>query len=410
MQTIFVIMQEIKSSVLIVCNRVPYPLKDGGALAMYAQIKGWHDLGKSVHVLCMNTSRHKIDEKSLPALFHQISSFKMIDIDTDIKAINVLRNLLFSRQPEHAERFYHKGFEQKLIEQVHNIQPDIIQLESIYLDSYVPMLRQHSKAKLIQRLHNIESEVWYRLAKETRHFLKRWYLFNLAKRIAHFEQAAWQHYDALIPISVEDSQTIIRSGIGKPICTIPYSVAVKTNTNASTHLLNKAYHIGAMDWQPNIDAMEWMCTEIVDEVCKVIPDFRFYFAGRNMPQQFLSAQNPNIICAGEVADAEAFIADKGILVVPLRSGSGIRVKTLEAMAASKLVISTAIGIQGIAAQNGVHFIQADSAQAFVKALQWAQEHPEAAQQIALNGAALIRNDYQQSHLMEKMNEFIEKLS
>jgi glycosyltransferase involved in cell wall biosynthesis len=410
MQTIFVIMQEIKSSVLIVCNRVPFPLKDGGALAMYAQIKGWHDLGKAVHVVCMNTSRHRVVEASLPALFQQISSFKMLDIDTDIKVINVLRNLLFSRKPEHAERFYNLRFEQVLIEQVQSVQPDIIQLESIYLDSYIPALRQHSKAKLIQRLHNIESEVWYRLAKETKYLLKRWYLFNLAKRIAQFEQDAWQHCDALLPISEADTHKIMTSGIQKALCTIPYGIELKEQANTTWPAMTKAYHIGAMDWQPNIDAMEWMCTEIITEVCKVIPDFCFYFAGRNMPQQFFSQQSKHIVCAGEVPNAAAFIADKAILVVPLRSGSGIRVKTLEAMAAQKLVISTQIGMQGIAAQNGIHFIQADSSQAFVAAILWAQQNPEVAYQIACNGASLVRSQYQQKILMEKEQHFIENLS
>lgn len=410
MQTTFVKMQENKSSVLIVCNRVPYPLKDGGALAMFAQIKGWHELGKVVHVLCMNTSRHRVDAATLPALFQEIGSFKLFEMDTDIKAMSVLRNLILSRKPEHAERFYNQQFEQVLIEQVKNIVPEIIQFESIYLDSYIPAIRHHSKAKIIQRLHNIESEVWQRLAKATKQPLRRWYLFNLSKRIAQFEQKAWQNCDAILAISENDTQKIKASGILQPICTIPYGIELKTTASTTVTAYHKSYHIGAMDWQPNIDAMKWMCTEIVSEVAKAIPNFRFYFAGRNMPNELLSVQSEHIFCAGEVADADAFIADKAILVVPLRSGSGIRVKILEAMSAQKLVISSEIGMQGIAAEDGVHYIKADHGEAFVAALLWAQKNPESAYQIACNGADLVRSQYQHKILMEKEQAFIENLS
>ena len=412
MQTIFVIMQKIKSSVLIVCNRVPYPLKDGGALAMYAMIKGWHELGKSVHVVCMNTSRHSVDATMLPPLFGAISSFTMFAMNTDIKAHKVIQNLLFSQHPEHADRFYNKHFGQLLVDTIQKTQPDIIQLESIYLATYVPAIRACSKAKIIQRLHNIEAEVWHRLAKETKHPLKRWYLFNLAKRIAQFEQKAWQDCDALLPISEVDTQKIKALGIQQPICTLPYGIEINEHkqTNEPILSLNKAYHIGAMDWQPNIDAMEWMCSDIMPAVAKALTDFTFYFAGRNMPQHLLSLKQANIVCMGEVANADAFIADKSILVVPLRSGSGIRVKTLEAMAAQKLVISTAIGIQGIAAIAGTHFIQANNSQDFVTALVWAHEHPDEAKKIAAAGASLIRSHYQQNQLMQTCQSFVENLS
>ena len=135
--------------ILIVCNRVPYPLKDGGAMAMYAMIKGWHKAGKQVHLLCMNTPKHNVNKEELPLLFRQISGFEMVDVDTEIKAIPTLVNFIFSKKPQHATRFYNKSFEEKIAETINKIKPDIIQLESIYLQEYASTIRKHSKACLL---------------------------------------------------------------------------------------------------------------------------------------------------------------------------------------------------------------------------------------------------------------------
>lgn len=397
--------------ILIVCNRVPYPLKDGGAMAMYAMIKGWHKAGKQVHLLCMNTPKHNVNKEELPLLFRQISGFEMVDVDTEIKAIPTLVNFVFSKKPQHATRFYNKSFEEKIAETINKIKPDIIQLESIYLQEYASTIRKHSKALLIQRLHNIEAEIWIRLANDTRGFLKKTYLHNLVKRIEKYEQFVWNDADALISISNKDEQAIIAIGCKTPICTIPYGIEVANKIarkNSSNNII--AYHLGAMDWQPNMDAMMWMRDKIIPEILKKTPDFQFQFGGRKMPENLKTEQRPFFFCKGEIENANSFIADKDILIVPLRSGSGIRIKTLEAMAEAKLVISTSVGIQGIEAQNKVHFLLANSPQEFADAIEWANANKADAMLIANNAQDLIINQYNENVLAERMSNFAERLA
>lgn len=398
-----------QNAILIVCNRVPYPLKDGGALAMFAMIKGWHSRGWLVHLLAINTTKHRVDYTDLPALFTQIASFEMVDMDTHIKAIPSLANLIFSQKPQHAQRFYTKHFEAKIIEKIQQVQPKIIQLESIYLEEYALAIRQHSKALLMQRLHNIEAEIWHRLAQESKGFFKKLYLKNLAKRIEKYEQFVWEDADALIAISGNDEQTISNSGCTTPICTIPYGVDIHS-IEPIDDLSNFAYHLGAMDWQPNIDAMEWMRDEIAPLIHQRIPSFQFQFAGRKMPEFFKKEGHLFFYCSGEIENASSFIKDKGILIVPLRSGSGIRIKTLEAMAEGKLVISTSVGIQGIEAQNKVHFLLANSPQEFAAAIEWVFAHQEETKQIVNNAQTLINEQYNQKVLLTRLIHFAERLA
>jgi polysaccharide biosynthesis protein PslH len=397
------------NAILIVCNRVPFPLKDGGSLAMFAMIKGWHEAGRPVHLLAMNTAKHNIKQADLPELFGQIASFEMVQMDTQIKVLPTLSNFIFSQKPQHAQRFYAQHFEKKIIEKIQQIQPELIQLESIYLQEYAPVIRQYSKALLMQRLHNIEAEIWYRLAQESVGLLKKWYLKNLAKRIEQYEKMVWQDADALIAISNNDEQTISRSGCTTPMCTIAFGIDMDSKALVES-LNDKAYHLGAMDWQPNIEAMEWMRDEIAPTIHQKIPDFQFHFAGRKMPEWFTKERKPYFYCSGEIEDASTFIQDKGILMVPLRSGSGIRIKTLEAMAEGKLVISTRVGIQGIDAQDKTHFLLADTPQDFASAIEWVHAHKDEALQIVHNAQKLIKDHYNQKMLQTRLIHFVERLA
>lgn len=398
-------------SILIVCNRVPYPLKDGGAMAMYALIDSWQKLGKKVHLLAMNTSRHYVDPQSLPPLFSQLASCNLVDVDNTITWKGVLRNLLFSSKPEHAERFYNESFQKVLTDTVIRCQPDIIQLESIYLHEYVAELRKHSRGKIVQRLHNIEYQLWQRLADETSSFLKKYYLNILSTRLRHYEQKVWQESDALLPISGQD-EDIIKQSVKTPIHTLPFGLRLSSENPEYPvkHDFRKAYHIGAMDWLPNQEAIEWLEKEIMSGVRKEISDFEFHFAGRNMPLRFRSMPESGFFCHGEVENASTFATNKSILLVPLKAASGIRIKTLEAMAHSKLVISTRVGMQGIEAIRGKHFLEANTADEFTKAIIWAVKHPEKAAAIAGEAREWVLREHDQEKLMLSVAGFVEKLA
>ena len=137
---------------------------------------------------------------------------------------------------------------------------------------------------------------------------------------------------------------------------------------------------------------------------------KLILAGRNMPASFKKYEMNGVVCAGEVADATEFIADKKILVVPLQAGSGIRIKIMEAIAAEKLVISTAIGMQGINdAIDGVHFLLAEKAEDFIRQIKWALANKDKAMEIAKNGAALIKEKYDQKKIMYELVQRINLL-
>jgi len=395
-------------SILIITNRVPYPLNDGGNLAMYSMVEGFHQAGWKVHLFSMNTSRHYVPAESLPELFREIS-FETFDINTDVRFVPTLRNFLMSKKPNHADRFYSRDFEQQLRKVIINVEPDLIQLESVYLATYLPLIRECSKAPVSLRLHNIEYQIWERLAEETPASLRKFYLRDLAARIRKFEIAAWQDADVLIPITETDAAVVRTQTQQARILVAPYGL-MAGEADAEVGSEWSGYHIGAMDWVPNAEAVTWFLETVWPELHRQAPDFRFYFAGRNMPYSFNKYNGNGVQCVGEVPDARAFIRDKKILIVPLKSGGGIRIKILEAMAAGKLVISTAIGMQGIdQVEHGVHYLAAESEEDFRKEILWAIGNKKEAASIAASGTALVRRIYDERAIARSLVANLEEM-
>src|SRR5690606_8436575 len=263
--------------ILIITNRVPYPLKDGGNLAMHAMVSGYHHAGMEVFLFSMNTSRHFAAVEELPDLFKQIR-FETFDIDTEIRIFPSLKNYLLSKQPNQVDRFFDKDFEKKLIAAIEDFEPEIIQLESVYLSSYLPSIRTVSKALIATRLHNIEHEIWERLANETSNRFKRIYLKDLAARIKKFELSAWEETDMLLPITQQDARKVREAAKEKPLHVAPFGLDEKHIPARTTAEKWMGYHIGAMDWMPNMEAITWFLENVWKELHKQLPDFEFHFA------------------------------------------------------------------------------------------------------------------------------------
>ena len=394
--------------ILIVTNRVPYPLKDGGNLAMHAMIEGYHKAGWKVLLLSMNTSRHRVSEDQLRKIYTHIHGFEWVDINNDVNWKKALINYLFSRQPEHAERFYHQSFRDKLADVLYGFNPDVVQVESVFLTTYLPDIRQHSSAITVLRMHNVEYQIWQGLARRTPNQLKKLYFGSLSVRIRNFERAAWKEYDMVLPITEKDAYQVSRLEEISNLEVAPYGLDLsKIQPGANERWVG--YHIGAMDWLPNRKAMEWFLNHAWPKVHKAVPRFEFYFAGREMPEEFSKLRLSGVHCMNEVPDAAEFIADKKILIVPLWSGGGIRVKILEAMAAGKVVVTTSTGIKGIEASPGVHYLRIQTPRDAANAIKWCLTHPEDAQKMADAARQLIAEKYERNKVMNTITASLEKL-
>lgn len=353
-------------NILQVTNKVPYPANDGGAIACMNLTKGFALLGHKVTVLAMNTKKHHTNLSDIPESVKDWADFNLVDVPASISVIPAIFNLLFSGKPYNAVRFISGKFARALEKLLKENQYEIVQLEGLYVCPYIPIIRKYSNAKIVYRAHNIEHEIWERSAAMSRGF-KYYYLKVLAGRIKRFEKNFINQYDLLVPITERDGIILDKMGNTKPVHVSPTGI---DSTVLIPHAKNlehpSLFHIGSLEWAPNQEGLIWFIDKCWPRIRSRFPNLQFYIAGRKAPDWLIRRFHvPNIQFLGEVPDAYQFMNSKSIMVVPLFSGSGMRIKIIEGMALGKPIVSTPIGTEGISTQSGTNILIADNEDEFV---------------------------------------------
>jgi glycosyltransferase involved in cell wall biosynthesis len=391
--------------VLQLSHRLPYPLKDGGAIAIYNVAKGFREAGCEVTLLAMNTLKHHVDVAKLPPGFSSTYRLFAVDVDTGVKALDAFLNL-FGKSSYNVQRFNSAEFRAQLIKILQQEDYDLVQFEGIYTAMYADTVRAHSRAKLSLRQHNAEYRIWERLAETETSFLKKKYLSLLAARLRTFEASVLNKFDAVVPISEEDGETFREMGCTRPIFVSPAGVDMERyKVTPGLPLPLKLFHIGSMEWMPNRQAIRWFIDEIWELVHNRHPEIKLLLAGRNMPAEFLSMRKEGVEISGEVENALDFMRQGSVMIVPLLSGSGIRIKIQEAMALGKPVISTSAGAAGLKCENGRNILLADTPQEFAEAVHRLATDDQFANTLGLNGRKLIEEEYSNSAVVKKLLQF-----
>jgi polysaccharide biosynthesis protein PslH len=168
--------------------------------------------------------------------------------------------------------------------------------------------------------------------------------------------------------------------------------------------------IGSLDWQPNVEGLRWFLNETWATLHAAFPNLEFHIAGRNMPAEIKNLQLKNVFAHGEVPDAQAFISKYSLMLVPLLSGGGMRAKILEGMALGKVVLSTAIGIEGIPVTNGEHAYIADNTEEFRAAIHYCYAQNGELRQMGEQARAFINYHYDNKNIALQLMRFYADLT
>jgi len=395
--------------ILQVTNKVPYPANDGGAIACMNLTRGFALLGHDVTVLAMNTRKHHTDLSDIPESVKDWAEFRLVDVPAGISAIAATINLLFSGKPYNAVRFISDAFSKELKNVLEQKDFDIVQLEGLYVCPYIPLIRKYSKAKIVYRAHNIEHEIWERTASLTRG-IKKTYLKILARRIKTFEREFLNQYDLIVPITERDGIILDKLGNTRPAHVSPTGIDTTVLIPHSKKLEHPSlFHIGSLEWAPNQEGMIWFIDKCWPKIHEKFSDLKFYIAGRKAPDWLVRRfKAPNIVFMGEVDDAYQFINSKSIMVVPLFSGSGMRIKIIEGMALGKPIVSTPIGTEGISTQSGKNILIADNEQEFISDIERLITDNELFLSISRNAIEYIQEKFDNLALAGALTGFYEK--
>ncbi len=356
-------------NILILANKVPYPPHDGGAIATLNMVLGLTEAGANVTLLAMSTPKHQRSLADFPLHIKNRVDINIVDVNTNLSVLKALRNLFFSSEPYNAARFNSKAYGQKLSEILTRTKFDIIQLEGAYLYSYIPLIRKQFKGIIALRAHNVEHEIWRRSSHNQRNFLKRWYFNLLANRIYKLETSLLSAIDILVPITARDFLSFKEMGFSGKYFVSPAGYNAFEDETSDENEDLSIFHLGGLDWLPNQEGIIWFLQNCWMQILEEVPKAKFYIAGRNAPEGFVSkiSSFTGVVYCGEVKSSVEFIKSKGVMVVPILSGGGMRIKIVEGMALGKAIVSTHIGAENIDAKNGSEISIASTPEQMVSA-------------------------------------------
>ena len=375
---------------------------------MNSIITGLLDAGHQVKILAINSDKFHVKDSDIPDEYKNRTGIELINVDLSVRPLKAFLNL-FTKKSYHVERFISEAFKKRLTQVLEKENFDVVQLEMLYMAPYVETIRQKSKAMIVLRAHNVEHKIWERIAKETKFPLKRWYINHLAKTLKEYELNALETVDGIAAITRKDA-AFFRKYCSKPIIDIPYGVYPEEFTpNYEIEGKPKFYHIGSMNWMPNEEGIRWFIDEVLPKTVEKVPNFVYHLAGRSMPEWLTTLKNPNIDVIGEVADAKEFVAKHDVAIVPLLSGSGIRIKIIESMAMGKTVITTRVGAEGILYDEEVNLIIAENQAKMVEAIRSINENPQTAMEIGKAARKLVEETYDNRKIIARLLMFYEQI-
>ncbi|MBR9859555.1 glycosyltransferase [bacterium] len=392
--------------ILQVSNRVPWPLNEGGTIGIYNFTRAFAEAGHEVTLYCLDALKHRTPQADAKReLKKYCKEVYFHTIDTEIKVSGALKDLLGGRS-YNVSRFDNESFADKLLELLQKNSYDVIQLEGTFTGPYLQLLRNHHQGLLVLRMHNVEYEIWERLARNTSNPIKKQYLQILSKQLKKYEKDLLPIADLITTVTQEDKDKFQILSPNSRIEVIPAGIDTEYWHYNPTGQWTKWYHLGSLEWAPNREAAQWFADDIYPELRKISP-IQFHLAGKGLDSSMYEL-HPGMTMYPSVADAARFVQPMDVCVVPLKSGSGIRLKILEAMAAGKLVISTTIGAQGIDAIPGKHILIADTVDDFKKILSDLKNNEINANEIVKNARALIEEKYSIDAVSKKLMQFFEQ--
>ena len=337
--------------ILHLCNKVPFPGRDGSSIAMESLIRLEFNAGHNVHVISLNTDKHFVIN---PKTFNSSIILEYFNINLSPEPLNLIYHSL-NKMSYFASRFYKSEIALSIKKASENA--DLIVVDGIYMSVYK---ESWGETPFVIRTHNVEHQIWERTLASSHLSFKKLFIKWQTRKLKKWETGLilGSHIWA---ITNEDSLNFKKLG-AKSTEVFPCTFNHKKTWSFSGSLSNKLYHLGALDWEPNIVGMTWFVKSVIPKIPDLI---QVTVYSKKWPN---SIPRPQAITWNNSTSKEIPFEEYGIFIAPLLSGSGMRIKLLEAMSRGKAIVTTSIGAEGLLCTNRIHLCIADTEQEFAIAI------------------------------------------
>ncbi|MFA9454909.1 MAG: glycosyltransferase family 4 protein, partial [Candidatus Aminicenantaceae bacterium] len=338
--------------VLFLADFVPYPETSGSKLRAAGLLRSLKD--HEVHLVVLKERSESVDNEHLPRLCSHLYVLDRPEFSPLRRCINH-----FSFKPLLSKKRFHSSIHDVLSNIIREHRIEVIIAETLLLAEYA---RGRSEVFSILDEHNLEFVRAGRRNEVARGFLlklKTWLIF---KRLERYELEAIKDFDTVFVCSQTDRDVITRRLPGQVVQVVPNSVDTDYFAfHEDRPISHKIVYIGTMWYEPNRDAALYFADQALALLRAERPELEFLIVGDQPPQaRSIFSRKEGIVLTGFVEDVRPFLHEAALSVVPLRMGSGTRLKILASMAAGTPVVSTSVGCEGLSVTDGKNICIADS--------------------------------------------------
>jgi polysaccharide biosynthesis protein PslH len=400
------------SRILFLSQLVPYPLDAGPKVRSYYVLR---QLSQKHRVTLLAFSRSDDTPASIKHLLDFCEEVHLVKMHRSLfRNILAMVESLLTRKSFIISRDFIPEMARTIDNLIKTKQFDAIHADQLWMAQYALRARKIAPdLKLLLDEHNACFQIWMRLAVGERNPLKRLLLEREWNRLREYEAYTCSQFDHIVTVTEENHNTLRslvdsqkkqseKSGFQEtqkrfsiiPICIDTNSILPVQTIPGSLDVL----HIGTMFWMPNIEGVLWFAREVWPKVIAQIPQATFTIAGKKPPAEIhgLSkngAGKSSIQVIGYIPDLQPYLTKAGVFIVPLLSGSGMRVKIIDAWCWGLPIVSTSIGAEGIHFDPGKNILIADDPEDFANAVVKILHEPLLAQMLSLNGRRWVEENY-----------------
>jgi polysaccharide biosynthesis protein PslH len=279
---------------------------------------------------------------------------------------------------------------------------DAIQVESSPMAGFA----LGARTPLILDEHNIEYELLYRIGREERSPIRKLYNWIEYKKLRREEHRCWQRSAACILTSPREEEILRAQLPAKSTLVVPNGVDVEYfRPSDVVPRPDSIVFTGLMRYRPNADAVVYFARDIFPLIRRTRPQATFTIVGSGVPPEVARLAGPGVTVTGWVPDVRPYIAQSTVFAVPLRMGSGTRLKVLEGLATGKAMVSTALGCEGIAVHDGEHLVIADDPADFAAAILRLFDERRLGADLGRQGRALVEQQYGWDSVVRPLDDF-----
>jgi len=377
-----------RRKILFLTQLLPYPLNSGGKITTFKTIKYLAE-HNDLDLVCYAWSRK---DWNYVDLFRKMTKkFVMIDLKRKpLFPYFLLHN--FTRKPHYIFRDFSVRMKKSIHKLIKKRAYDLI-YSDLFMVPYIPS--DFKEKKILEKL-NIESEIVRRFRSLQKNPIKKLLLHIESINLLNFELQSSDFMDITITLTERDKQNLAKFGADiSKIKSIPPATKIDEAKPFKLDCSSKnIVHIGTAHWPPNVDGISWFIKDIFPKVISKIPEAKLQIIGKEPPKKIQSLHNgKNIFVLGYVEDLREIYKHTGVFIVPIRIGSGIRIKIIETMSYGIPIVSTSIGCEGIGAKNGEHLLIADSEKDFANAVIRLLENHELREKMRTNGRKYVTENF-----------------